>query len=93
MPEEHTRLLSGRAHITKNAKVLPEQLTRSVSGREHITYNARYCLRTLHAYSQAGSILNTNAKVLYSNSEFVQGAIMGMRYKAGMGLPKPEYDV
>ncbi|KAF3590491.1 hypothetical protein DY000_02021837 [Brassica cretica] len=82
-PLEH---LLGREHITHNAKVLPEELTRSLSGREHITYNARYCLRTLHAYSQAGSILNTNAKVLYSNSEFVQGAIMGMRHKAGVGL-------
>ncbi|KAF3510434.1 hypothetical protein F2Q69_00007741 [Brassica cretica] len=90
LPEELTRSLLGMEHITYNAKVLPEELTCSLSGREHIIYNARYCLRSLHAYSQAGSILNTNAKLLYSNSEFVQGAIMGMRHKAGMGLRKPE---
>ena len=85
-----------REHITYNAKVVPEELTRSFSGREHIAYNARYaryCLRSLHAYSQAGSILNTNAKVLYSNSEFVQGVTMGMSHKAGMGQREPEYAV
>ncbi|KAF3504457.1 hypothetical protein F2Q69_00043068 [Brassica cretica] len=82
--------ISLKEHITYNAKVLPEELTCSLSSREHITYNARYCLRSLHAYSQAGSILNTKAKVLYSKSEFVQGAIMGMRHKAEMGLHKPK---
>ncbi|WZZ88864.1 LOW QUALITY PROTEIN: hypothetical protein YC2023_117443 [Brassica napus] len=38
--------------------VLPKELTRLLSGREHITYNAKYCLRSLHAYYQAGSILH-----------------------------------
>ncbi|KAL0837073.1 hypothetical protein Bca101_088963 [Brassica carinata] len=59
MPTEASSVSpSGREHITYNAKVLPEELTRSLSGREHITYNAKYCLRSLHAYSQAGSILH-----------------------------------
>ncbi|KAF3497371.1 hypothetical protein DY000_02052911 [Brassica cretica] len=32
-------------------------------------------------------------KLLYANSEFVQGATMGMRHKARLGLRKPEYAV
>ncbi|WZZ60929.1 hypothetical protein YC2023_061036 [Brassica napus] len=48
-------LLSGREHITYNAKVLPEELIRLLSGREHITYNAKYCLRSLHATLRQGA--------------------------------------
>ncbi|KAF3587093.1 hypothetical protein F2Q69_00030623 [Brassica cretica] len=69
--------ISSREHITYNAKVLPVELTLSLSSRENITYNARYCLRSLHAYSQAASERH-NAK-----SEQVPGVVLPRKAEYG----------